>query len=495
VTIVVLPPPNFDLGLDTTTCIGNSIQLNINLVPDTNSTYAIQWSPSTYLNNDTIANPIVTPAVTTTYVVTVTPSGVGACAGVDSVKVKVLQGFKLFNNDTSICTAQSVQINALGDIAYAYNWTPSIGVSNTTIINPVITPDTSHEYVLTASFPGCTDISDSLFVDLQPIANVFVGADQILCYGDTVHLNPVISPAGYPHYTYVWSPAGGLSDPTIANPVYTSLITTTLTLTVKTPANCTASDAVLFTAVPGDFMNISNDTSICPGDTVQVHVTGSSVTLNWIPALYISDSTGSDPTVWPVTTTNYIVYGTDINHCLDTENVQITVMPAAVVNLPDSARIFPGESYQMDPGGNALYFQWFPPLGLNFANIANPIAKPDVNTRYFVQATTEFGCTTKDSIDLYVSYDSYIDVPNAFSPGSAPNAVIKVIHKGDATLKSFRIFNRWGAKVFETSNIDEGWDGMYNSKPQPMGVYVYMVEAVSPTGRRFVKQGNITLIR
>ncbi|MBS1585873.1 MAG: gliding motility-associated C-terminal domain-containing protein, partial [Bacteroidetes bacterium] len=53
----------------------------------------------------------------------------------------------------------------------------------------------------------------------------------------------------------------------------------------------------------------------------------------------------------------------------------------------------------------------------------------------------------------------------------------------------------WGVKMFETNNIDEGWDGTYKGKPQPMGVYVYMVEAISPTGRKFVKQGNVTLIR
>jgi gliding motility-associated-like protein len=495
VTIIVLPPPNFDLGPDTTTCIGNSIQLDIHLVPDPGSVYAIQWTPSTNLSNDTIANPVANPPITTTYVVTVTPSGVGACAGVDSIKVRVLQGFKLFNNDTAICKAQSTQINAIGDIAYTYNWTPTIGVSDPTIINPTITPDTSHEYIVTANFPGCDEISDSLFIDVQPVPTVYVGPDQILCYGDTIHINTVVTPAGYPNYTYIWTPAGALSDPAIADPVYTAYLTTTLTLTVKTPIACMASDAVVFTVVPADFIAASNDTTICPGDTAQLRVTGTPVSLSWVPALYISDSTIATPSVWPVTTTDYIVYGVDINHCIDTQDVRVTVMPGTVINLADSVTIFPGESYQIDPGGNGLYFKWFPPLGLSAANIANPIAMPDVNTRYFVEAATEFGCPAYDSIDVFVSYDSYIDVPNAFSPGSAPNAEVKVLHKGNATLKSFMVFNRWGTKVFETSNIDEGWNGMFNSQPQPMGVYIYTVEAVSPTGRKFVKQGNITLIR
>jgi len=62
-------------------------------------------------------------------------------------------------------------------------------------------------------------------------------------------------------------------------------------------------------------------------------------------------------------------------------------------------------------------------------------------------------------------------------------------------LENFSIFNRWGQVVFETTNIDDGWNGQYNGAPQPMGVYIYTVKAVTNTGRKFVKQGNITLIR
>jgi gliding motility-associated-like protein len=96
---------------------------------------------------------------------------------------------------------------------------------------------------------------------------------------------------------------------------------------------------------------------------------------------------------------------------------------------------------------------------------------------------------------VLVKPESLLDVPNAFSPGSQPNGTIKVERRGIATLNSFRIFNRWGTKVFETNDINQGWDGRFNGEPQPMGVYVYIVEATTNTGRRFTKQGNITLIR
>jgi len=121
---------------------------------------------------------------------------------------------------------------------------------------------------------------------------------------------------------------------------------------------------------------------------------------------------------------------------------------------------------------------------------------PPVNTRYFVTGITEYGCIGKDSIDVLVNPETLLDIPNAFTPGGyPPNNEIKIIKRGIATLKYFRIFNRWGEKVFETANIDEGWDGYHKGTLQQIGVYVYMIEAVTNTGVVFKKQGNITLIR
>jgi gliding motility-associated-like protein len=500
VTIEVLAAPDFDLGPDVTTCIGDSIQLNVNLNPEPNTTYSILWTPNTFLNSDIIESPISKPTSDITYVVTVVPNGIGQCGGRDTINVAVLQGFTVFNNDTAICLGAAVQINAFGDPRYTYEWTPALGVSNPSLLNPLLTPSITgpHTYVVTATFPGCTDSAQVVGIDVQPVPNVFVGADQILCFGDTVRIHPVIDPppSVYPSYTYNWAPAGGLDNPSVVNPVFTALATTTLALSVSTPAGCISSDDIKLEVVAAEFIEVSADTAVCPGDTAMLRVTGGSVaSLAWMPPYYISDSNSFNPLVWPVTSTTYTVVARDTSFCLDTAEITVTVQPNAVVALPDSTRIYPGDSYQMDPGGNGLYFQWQPYYGLTATNIANPIATPGVNTRYFVTATTEFGCMAVDSIDVYVALDSYIDVPNAFSPGTGPNNTIKVVHLGDATLKSFVIYNRWGAKVFESSDINQGWDGRMKGEPQPMGVYVYMVEAVSPTGRKFVKQGNITLIR
>jgi len=227
---------------------------------------------------------------------------------------------------------------------------------------------------------------------------------------------------------------------------------------------------------------------------VQILATGG-VHYSWSPGTYLSDTNSASPVSHPTTNVTYTGLVTDQYGCKDTLYSNITVYPHALLELGDSVVIYPGESYQMDPTGNCLYFQWFPPLGLSADNIANPVAMPDVNTRYIVQASTENGCKVSDSIVVMVNPETLLDLPNAFSPGSQPNDILKINKRGIATLKYFRIFNRWGTKVFETSNIDQGWDGQFNGSPQPMGVYVYMIEAYTNTGRRFYKQGNVTLIR
>ncbi len=181
--------------------------------------------------------------------------------------------------------------------------------------------------------------------------------------------------------------------------------------------------------------------------------------------------------------------------CTDTARVAVTVKAGAVLEAGDSATIYPGEKYQLNAATNCTYITWFPSTGLSDAHITNPVASPLVSTRYIATGITEFGCKVQDSVDIRVSKETLLDLPNAFTPGNGSNSKFKILKRGIADLKSFSIYNRWGQKVFETANIDEGWDGSFNGKPQPFGVYVYEVIAVTSSGEDFVKTGNVTLIR
>lgn len=494
ITITVKDEPNVDAGPDTVTCLGTPYQFNVQVTPS-NQTYSYTWDPPTYLNNPTISNPISNPTADVTYVITVNSGAIG-CNGYDTVTLRVLpDDFLLANNDTAICAGASVQINAIGDPAFTYTWTPTTDVSDPNILTPVITPDTSRNYTVTATFPGCPPISHGLFIDVQPNPIVNAGADREMCQFDTVQLHGLTLPTWYPNYAYSWTPGGDLSDPSQADVVFSGLATETLTLTVTTPAGCSGNDDVTVTVKPGNFGSISpaGDTAICPNETVQFTAAGGT-SYQWSPGYTLTDSMIADPIAAPTTTIDYQVIIGSADGCTDTFINRVTVHPAALVELGPNQTIYPGESYPMDPDGNCMYFAWLPPVGLSATNISNPIAQPTVNTRYYATGQTEHGCTAVDSIDIIVS-NTVLDMPNAFSPGSGSNNELKIIKRGIATLKYLRIFNRWGNLVFETTDIEQGWDGRLNGEIQPMGVYIYTIEAQTIDGRPFVKQGNVTLIR
>ncbi len=496
VTVTTLPTPPFISPADITTCQGVSKTIDMGINPPAGVTYTLQWTPAKYLSSTNSTAPTVTPYDDVTYHIIVESSD-NKCRGFDTVVVDVLDGFRINNVDTQICDGESVQANVTGDSRYTYSWSAydMSTISDPTVLNPVLTPKTIGKwtYTLKASYPDCPDSLNEFEVELQPIPDVTAPLDANVCFGDTVHLTGTVTPAY--DYKYNWTPGQALDNPDKIDPVYTSRTTTTLTFSATTSAGCTDKDEVTLTGIPSKFINVS-DTVICPGDTVQLHLTGVALSsYGWVEPgdNTISNLKSADPYVYPDVTSSYTAFALDTNGCRDTQIAKVVVKPRAIIDLPESVKLYPGESYQMHPGGNAIVYSWFPNAGLSDADVADPVAKPEVNTRYIVKAKTENGCTTVDSIEVLVMPDSYIDVPNAFTPGN--KSVLKAVRVGDATLKNFSIYNRWGIKVFETADINSGWDGTYNGEAQPMGVYVYTIEAVTPAGRRFNKQGNITVIR
>ena len=110
-------------------------------------------------------------------------------------------------------------------------------------------------------------------------------------------------------------------------------------------------------------------------------------------------------------------------------------------------------------------------------------------------ATNQYGCKDTFSLTTSALIDPLLDVPNAFTPDKfGQNAVIKIKGFGIGKL-DWRIYNRWGQLVFQSSDIYKGWDGYFKGKLQPMDVYAYTIDAVLTNGEKIRKTGDITLIR
>lgn len=487
--------PVLQLSDSLTTCFNTGITLPLTIAnQDPSLNYTFQWTPAAGLSDATVARPLANPAGNATYYVTVGSNDPTMCTARDSVYVHNLMGFDILNNDTTICDGASVHINTIGSDEYTYLWTPATGVSDPHIKSPVLTPQTTTIYTLIASHPGCNDSTADITINVQPNpTNIELKADKTtMCRDGQIVLNAIVNPSSY-NFSYTWSPAGDLMYSSGPNNVYTGDTTAYVSVTATTSIGCTAKDSIQLTVFPGDFSYVNtSDTGYCPGGRVQLEA-GGAVSYAWSPAYGLSDATIGNPIASPLTTTQYRMIATDMHGCTDSQWVRVAVYPAATINMPDSVVIYPGESYTIEPSTNCLYFSWFPPSGLNATSISDPVAQPQVRTRYFVDASTEHGCALKDSIDVLVK-ETVIDMPNAFHPGGS-NSLFKPSKRGIARLKSFNIYNRWGQKVFESADINKGWDGTYNDKPQPMGVYIYTIDAVTDAGKPFTKEGNVTLIR
>lgn len=149
-------------------------------------------------------------------------------------------------------------------------------------------------------------------------------------------------------------------------------------------------------------------------------------------------------------------------------------------------------------------YQWTPAQDLTCNNPACslPVALVKNNTCYAVKATNIYGCSGSDTLCVKVfCQGSQVFIPNAFTPrGDIPeNTRLTIRASGIASVKTFRVFNRWGRVVFERDNFAPnnpayGWDGRVNGKMADPGVYIYTVEVMCENGVPYSYKGNVTLL-
>jgi gliding motility-associated-like protein len=490
--------PATQVTLFDTICIPMTYSVDLTVPGSTgvgNGYYHYQWSPATYLSNDTIPNPLISPVMggAHNYTVTVQPHA-ASCAVDDYINIYVLPNTINLMPDTAICKGRSVQIVATGDPLFEYQWLPTAGIPVSNVLAPLITPDTSALYKVRVSFHLCPAFYDSLVIDVQPNPEVYIGGSKFVCEADTIRLISSVTPGWYDHYIYNWTPATHIDKPNDNVAVLTGVSNETIILTVTTPAGCIGMDSAQIRVLPGNFASIVPELDFCPHETAVLTPEGG-VSYQWAPPLYLSGANEATPVIAPITDQAYSIVATSADGCKDTIYFKAVVHAGAVIFLEDSVTLHPGETYQILPETNCTSVSWSPSGGLSGKYIIDPVASPAISTKYVVTGITEYGCKTKDSININVTDETLITLPNAFTPGSGANNEFKIIKRGIATLDYFRIFNRWGNVVFETTNIDEGWDGTYKGVTQPVGVYVYMVTGKAKSGKIFRKQGNVTLLR
>lgn len=255
--------------------------------------------------------------------------------------------------------------------------------------------------------------------------------------------------------------------------------------------------------LPMPQMTFHNDTTICQGDTLKLFMQAyGSLSQTWYPNYNISDTANFAVKVWPEFSTNYHVVLPYTNGCIVDTPVKVTVSKikadagADRVLFDGASTLLGGPMTTVSDSVTLFTYNWFPDQNLTANNIPNPVASPTTDFTYYLEVRNSFGCYDIDTVIVGVNCNS-INLPNAFLPESknSNTNTFGVLNNQIVKLNYFIIFDRWGKKMFETTDLTKGWNGVVDGNPAPVGVYIWEADGFCAQGKRIKRSGNVTLIR
>jgi len=239
----------------------------------------------------------------------------------------------------------------------------------------------------------------------------------------------------------------------------------------------------------------SQDTILCLNSSLELNASGARDYV-WYPNEFIDNNHSPKPIVNPTQNIQYQVEGTDSNGCSNYASTYIEVIQLPVFNVKDTAIVIGDTIIVNNYSEDILTYNWWPNQGIDCENCSNIRVSPLEQTTYYLTITDTAGCfelTKSFDIDVYLKYS--IDVPDAFTPnGDNINDVIYVDGWGIKELVYFKIYNRYGEMVFSTTDKNQGWDGIYKGKVQPVETYRYTAAVLSYDGQVRTKSGTIKII-
>ncbi len=498
VSVYTSPPVN--AGNDTSTCSGIPITISA-----TGGTIYL-WS-----NGETNASISVVPQLNTTYTVTVSDNN--GCSGTDDIVVSVNPQpvISITPQTANLCYGDSIMITASG--GNSYSWSPSLGLSNTSIANPVASPLNNTIYVVTAyNQYGCSS-TESVNINVEPYPTLTITPNTAsLCSGNSLN----ISASGAS--TYSWSPSTGLSSSSGANVVASPLQTTTYTLTGISNNGCVSTSSYIVEVLPSPQINFSaNIISGCSPLTVNFSdlSTGNIVSCLWnfgdpsSGSSNISSSSSASHTFNQSGNYDISLEITDDNGCVATmTNISmIEVYPnpvASFIMLPNIGSMDQPTISFIDQSINATNWMWNfgDPLSgnLNYSVLPNATHTYSAPGEYDVWLTVvSSGSCIDSTVNRIIIQDSYtLWAPSAFTPnGDGINEFF--IPKGsgiDPDNFKLYIFDRWGKEIYYTESINNPWDGTIQQTGviAPQGVYVWVLYSTEQSGIEHKYMGRISLI-
>ena len=349
---------------------------------------------------------------------------------------------------------------------------------------------------------GVNNITDSASLIIYDTMHIsMITPDTAICSKDRV----LLQVSGYDILTYSWSPATGLSNPGIKDPVAFPSVNTTYQVTASVPgSSCPVKTAeVTFTIKLTPSIELNPDTTVCYNTQIQLSATALP------PNTYYSykwtgpdgfTSTLTDPIIDNVNSQNEGIYTLSVVN--DTNGCKNSVSINVKVNTPDTPKVVSPKIICLNTTTIALSAEgdnliWYDSRK-NTTDTSAPV--PPTNEiavySYYVSQTINNCESPKAKIDVEVKKccDGNIFIPTAFTPnGDGLNDRFRPIEDYGYFIYRMFVFNRWGQIVYD--GMHDGWDGTFGGKPAEVGTYFYTITFGCILGGTVVRKGEVTLIR
>jgi gliding motility-associated-like protein len=395
--------------------------------------------------------------------------------------------------DTLICLPDTFNLQAFGE--GQFTWSAASGLlSGANSSSPRVAPLVTSYYPVIQRVGNCV-AADTVRVQVTSSVSLFAMADTTICTGDNIRL--LVSSNAL---QYEWTPASTLNNPNIMQPFAQPTQDTDYRI-VASISRCSAEATIRVQAVPYPVVTAGTSQFICFGAPVQLTSLHRANRIVWSPATSLNNAGISNPVASPATTTTYTVMVYENNGCPKpgADTVRITVEPPINLAVTRDTSVVVGQPLTLNASGASRYL-WTPGTGISNEEIANPVfnfSQPAENITYQVLGYNDAGCRDSLTVRIRVFANApSIYVPTAFTPnGDGLNETLKPTLAGMQQIIYFRVFNRYGQIVFQSSSLYDAWDGRLKGQQQPSGSYMWMVQAIDFEGKAVQQKGSTMLIR
>jgi gliding motility-associated-like protein len=297
--------------------------------------------------------------------------------------------------------------------------------------------------------------------------------------------------------SYTWIPVSGLiSTGTNTHVLLAPSATTNYTVlgaNFMGPVSCYEQLSYSVIVVTPITPSVSNNVELCLGEKTTLYASGGN-SFSWTPSYGLNITNGSGVVANPKITTIYTVEVSHNSYCGKTTTVMVTVNPKPDVYAGRDTSYNLNDAIFINAVGTGT-LTWVSGEGIICRDCPYTQVYPTRNTCYVVQASNDYGCSVTDDICIDLTEDFTIYIPNSFTPNNDGLNDVFMIYGENISQVSMDIFDRWGVRIFGSTDYKLGWDGKYKGTLCEEGTYTYIVSYTGLNRKRYTKTGNVSIIK